>query len=252
MAGIIANSAPESSALMRALAAHPEQMADLIETLHRRAQDADGLLDLLGRLTRQAVRLFDGVRWAGVTAQFDGQPFTATNTDDQLLIVDEGQYSAHDGPCLRAMRTNLPVRMTTETVGRIWPGLGKIAARVGVRSFLAVPLHADGRSVGALNLYSPRDEVPEPDADLLTVLTEFADRGLTDYQNSRPFPTAAEAVRRALVQWNVTERAVKILVAANGFTVDYARDVLRDQAEDWGRSLAEQAAFVVTDNNAAD
>ncbi|MET3806146.1 GAF domain-containing protein [Nakamurella sp. UYEF19] len=252
MANIIANTAPESSALIRALAAHPDQMADLIEALHHRAQDADDLLDLMGRLSRQAVRLLDGVRWAGVTAQFDDQPFTATHTDDQVLIVDEGQYSAHDGPCLRAMRTNLPVRMTTEAVGTIWPRLGQIAAGVGVRSFLAVPLHADGRSVGALNLYSSREVPPDPDPDLLTVLTEFADRGLTDYQNSRPFPSAEEAVRRALVQWNVIERAVEILVSVNGFTLEYARDVLRDQAEDWGRSLAEQAAFVVTDNSVGD
>ncbi len=101
MASTIASSPPESSALIRALAAHPEQMADLIEALHHRALDADGLLDLMGRLSRQAVRLLDGVRWAAVTAQFDGQPFTATHTDRTVLIVDEAQYAAHDGPCLR-------------------------------------------------------------------------------------------------------------------------------------------------------
>jgi hypothetical protein len=49
----------------------------------------------------------------------------------------------------------------------------------------------------------------------------------------------------------VIERAIEILVSVNGFTLDYARDVLRDQAEDWGRSLSEQAAFVITDNGVA-
>jgi GAF domain-containing protein len=249
MAGIVASSPPESSALLRALAAHPEQMADLIEALHHRALDADSLLDLMGRLSRQAVRLLDGVRWAGVTAQFDGRPFTATHTDQQVLIVDEAQYSAHDGPCLRAMRTDTPVSMTTREVGQIWPRLGQLAAGVGVRSFLALPLHAAGRSVGALNLYSAREQPPDPDPDLLKVLTEFADRGLADYQNSRPFPSAEEAVRRALEQWTVIERAIEILVSVDAVTGDYAPDVLRDQAEDWGRSLSEQAAFVITDHD---
>jgi GAF domain-containing protein len=122
------------------------------------------------------------------------------------------------------------VRMTTDEVQAIWPRLGQIAAGVGVRSFLAVPLHADGQAVGALNLYSADAEPPDPDPDLLTVLTEYADRGLTDYQNSQPYPTVEEAIRRGLVQW------------INGFTLNYARDVLRDQAEDWGRTLSEQAA----------
>jgi GAF domain-containing protein len=242
MTSLIADSPAASSAMIRALSAHPEQMADLIEALHRRAQDADTLLDLMGRLSREAVRLLKGVRWAGVTAQFDGLPFTATHTDHQVLIVDESQYSAHDGPCLRAMHTDTPVRMTTDEVQAIWPRLGQIAAGVGVRSFLAVPLHADGQAVGALNLYSADAEPPDPDPDLLTVLTEYADRGLTDYQNSQPYPTVEEAIRRGLVQWNAVEQAVEMLVSINGFTLNYARDVLRDQAEDWGRTLSEQAA----------
>lgn len=248
MASTIASSPAESGALIRALAAHPEQMADVIEALHHRAVDADTLLDLMGRLSRQAVRLLEGVRWAGVTAQFNGHPFTATHTDQQVLIVDEGQYSAHDGPCLRAMRTDTVVQMTTVEVRKIWPRLGQIAAGVGVRSFVAVPLHADGRSVGALNLYSALEEPPRPDPDLLTVLTEFADRGLADFHNSCPHPSADEEIRRALRQWNIIERAVDGLVSVYGFTLDYARDVLRDQAEDWGRSMSEQAAFIITDS----
>ncbi len=36
--------APESGALIRALAAHPADLADLIEALHRPARDAMSLL----------------------------------------------------------------------------------------------------------------------------------------------------------------------------------------------------------------
>lgn len=97
MVGAEAVSPPESAALMRALAAHPEQMADLIEALHRRAVDAGALLDLMGRVSRQAVQLLDGVGWAGVTTQIDGPPLTAAHTDHRVLIVDEGQYLLGDG-----------------------------------------------------------------------------------------------------------------------------------------------------------
>lgn len=64
---------------MRALAAHPEQMADLIGALHRRAIDTATLLDLMGRIARQAVLLLDGVGWAGITAQIDGPPLTCAH-----------------------------------------------------------------------------------------------------------------------------------------------------------------------------
>jgi hypothetical protein len=37
-------------------------------------------------------------------------------------------------------------------------------------------------------------------------------------------------------------------MAVYGFDADYAREVLCDQAQDWGRSLTDQAALVITDN----
>ena len=79
-----------SPAMLSALAAHPERMVDLIQSLGRRVRDEDGLLDLMGRASREAVRLIDDVHWAGVTAQFAGAPFTAAHTDETVLVVDEG------------------------------------------------------------------------------------------------------------------------------------------------------------------
>src|SRR3954471_5733223 len=81
-----------SAALIRALAAHPEDIARLVEELHRRVTDEDSLLDLMHRTSREAVRMITDVHWAGVTAQFAGAPFTAANTDSRVLVVDEGQY----------------------------------------------------------------------------------------------------------------------------------------------------------------
>lgn len=243
-----AGSPPESAALIRALAAHPEHMANLIEALHRRAGDADALLDLMGRIAREAVRLLPGVGWAGITAQFDGPPLTATSTDARVLMVDERQYAAGDGPCLQAMRTGDTVAMPLEQARTRWPHLAATADQVGVRSFLAVPLRVGGKAVGVLNLYSAEHTVPQPDVDLLTVLTEYAGRGLTDYQDSRPDPTPEQALRQAMTLWATVERAIGVLMAVYGFSADYAREVLCDQAQDWGRTLSDQAAQVIADN----
>lgn len=74
------------TALMPALAAHPQHMANLIEASQRRLIDAGSLL---GWPSREAVRLLDGVHWSGITARFDGPPVTADSTGHRVLIVDE-------------------------------------------------------------------------------------------------------------------------------------------------------------------
>jgi GAF domain-containing protein len=248
-AGPLDSAGPESAALIRALAEHPEEMAHLIEVLHSRVDDAPSLLDLFDRVTTEALRLLHGVGWAGITALFDdGYPLTAAHTDALVLIVDEWQYAGQDGPCLQAMRTGVPVAMSLPAVQHRWPPLGRHAAQVGVRSFLAIPLHAGRRSAGVLNLYSPAEKPPQPDGDLLTVLTEYAGRALTAYGNSRPHPTAEQALRNAQDDRTAVTDAVEVLMTVHGFQEDYAHDVLSDQAQDWGRTLAAQAAYVVAQN----
>jgi hypothetical protein len=139
------------------------------------------------RDSREAVRMITDVHWAGVTAQFAGPPFTAAHTDTRVLIVDEGQYGQGDGPCLQAMRTDRVVTMTSEDVSEQWPILAAAVAEAGVRAFHAEPLHVRHQSVGSLNLYSGHPGgLDTPDPDVLTVLTEYLDQGLTDFSAAQP------------------------------------------------------------------
>jgi hypothetical protein len=239
---------PPTPALLRSLAANPTVMADLIGALHRRVRDATSLVDLMGRAAREAVRLLPGVHWAGVTAQFGGLPFTGTATDPRVLTVDESQYSLDDGPCLRALRADSPVSMTVAEVTASWPVLGAAASEVGVRSFLAVPLHVDGEPFGSLNLYSAEPTADLVDQDVLTVLAEYLDRGLADFAHLHGKSATEAALRAAVAGWVVVDQAVAVLMNLHGFTADYAREVLSDQAEDWGRTVPEQAAEVIARN----
>lgn len=187
-----------SAAFLRALAAHPLDMARLIEELHRRVHDEDSLIDLMYRATQEAVRLVDDVDWAGVTAQFSGPPFTAASTNRRVMIVDEGQYGQGDGPCLQAMRTDQVITMTSDQVAQRWPVLNQAVRAAGVQAFHAEPLHARQHPVGCLNLYSAtHGGLQNPDPDLLVVLTEYLNRGLTDYSATNPAnPTPSTCNRR--------------------------------------------------------
>ena len=237
---------PESAVWIRALAAHPEQMADLIETLHRRAVTTEALLELLSRICHEAVRLLDGVHYASITAQCDRQPVTLACTDSRVAVVEKCQYAAGAGAGagLRAMSTGQVAAMDLRQVRRSWPQLAHTAHRAGVRWVLAVPLLIAGRPVAALNLYSSCGSVPPPDPDFLTVLTEYAARGLDDFR-FQATPVTTQSLRAAIDEQILVHQAIGILMQVYGFNADYARDVLTDQAQDWHRGLPEHAAYII-------
>ena len=226
---------PASAAFRRAAATFPQDIAVLERELAIPVRDPESLLVLLHHVAREAVRLIADVTWAGVTAQFTGSPFTAAHTDARVLIVDEGQYQQHDGPCLRAMRTDRSVWMSAEQVRARWPVLAVMADAAGVRSFRAEPLHVADSAVGSLNLYSNTvGGLHDPDGDLLTVLTEYLDRGLTEYCDTRPGEHLALRIRAAVQDGNTIGRAVGILMAVGGIDAASARDLLHRDADHRG------------------
>jgi hypothetical protein len=239
-----------SAALLRALTAHPEQMADLIEALKRRVVDEDSLVELMTRAAREAVRLIQDTHWAGVTAQFAGIPVTAAHTEERVLVVDEGQYGQGDGPCLAAIRLDRPVAMTIEQVRKRWPGLARIADTAGVRSFLAEPLHVRDRAVGSLNLYSARaGGLRTPDPDIVTVLTGYLDRGLTDYSAAQPGERQALLLRQHLLDRQLIDTAVGLLMVQHSVSPTVASDLLEHNAARQGRTVRQAAADLITAHN---
>jgi hypothetical protein len=236
---------PVPDTFLRALAANPEMMADLIQKLHRRVRDSDTLLDLMNRVTSEAVRLVPGVEWAGVTARLAGRAFTAARTDPRVLVVDDHQYAAQDGPCLRAMHAGLHVNVSAAEVSSTWPGLAATARSVGIYSFVSLPVPAQGSSTGSLNLYSPDSSVDDPDKALMAVLVGYLSRGFADFIASCQAPAGEAAVRTALVNRGRIEQAVGVMMDRYGFSAEYSRDVLDDQALDSGRTLAQEATKVI-------
>ncbi len=235
-----------SPALTRALSARPDEIGSMMDELHRRVYDEDSLIDLMRRSSRQAVQLLSGVQWAGVTAKFSGPAFTVAHTDDRVLVVDEGQYGQGDGPCLQAIATGSVVRMTSDEVNRRWPILARAVVEAGVRSFHAEPLHAGDTTVGCLNLYSAQpDELPDADTDVVAVLTEYLDRGLTDYSSTQPGETDARRLQDQLRARYLTNQAVGVVMARDGIGAEQAREALQTEAVVLGRSVLDVALALV-------
>ena len=193
------------------------------------------------------------MHWVGVTARYAGTPFTAAHTDDRVLVVDRAQYAQGDGPALAAMRTDQKTAATLEQARRRWPLLAGAATAAGVRSFLSEPLHAGGRTVGSLNLYSDRPgglRTPGLDPTLLAVLAGYLDRGLADYRGGHPGADGAARSQSILRDRRTVHRAMAVLTAARGLTAADAAATLHRRANDRGMPVRRIADEVIHHDDA--
>lgn len=235
-----------SPALARALQHSPVEMARMVAELEGRVSDADTLLDLMNRASQQAVRMIADAHGAGVTARFTGEPFTAAHTDDAVLLIDEGQYDEGDGPCLAAARADRRVELTLPDVAMRWPLVAAAAARVGIRSFLAEPLHVRPVVVGSFNLYSRRPQgLRVPDPDVLFVLLDYLDRGLADYLAAQPGEAHARNLVSALHRRQLVNQAAGVMMARHGVGVEQAFALIEDEARRRHTDVAVVAADIV-------
>jgi ANTAR domain len=83
----------------------------------------------------------------------------------------------------------------------------------------------------------------DPDPDLLVVLTEYLDRGLTDYSAAQPGePDAHELQEMLRVRFTVNQ-AIGVLMATHGITVDQARTSFHQRLTETPDATPEQTAL---------
>lgn len=205
------------AALRHARAAHPSWFFWAVERLLCPVRSAHDLARLIDDTAQTAVAALPDAQWAGITLRWDDQPFTATTTDDVVLAVDAAQYTADDGPCLRAMRTGHLVRADHDQLHSQWPSMAPGAAAAGVASVLAVPVGAEAAGPrGSINLYSARTAGFSADeSDLALVLAGLLGRGLVEYTAITDARTRGDQLQLAMQHRGVIEQAKGILMAVH-------------------------------------
>ncbi|MEI5674514.1 MULTISPECIES: GAF and ANTAR domain-containing protein [unclassified Nocardioides] len=126
------------------------------------AQVAEDLLADPGEVTfervvRRAVDVVPAADHCGITLrQRRGRAENVAATDDLVVAVDSAQYALGEGPCLdAAFKAGSRIAHDLHADDR-WPRWSRVALDHGVRSVLAIRLHAGDRTLGALNLYAAR------------------------------------------------------------------------------------------------
>jgi GAF domain-containing protein len=176
-----------------------------------------------------------------------GKPATVACSDPLAARVDQVQYELDDGPCLHAVRDGRMVRIEDTADKARWPEFEAHAASHGIRSCLALPLNADGKPVGALNLYAREASAfGAAEARLAENFADNASGALSLAIRLASHAALIEQLRSSLASRGVIDQAIGIVMAREHCTQDRAFAILRSASQNGNVKLRDIASAVVT------
>jgi GAF domain-containing protein len=223
-----------------------EATADLKE-LQDALLGTESVEQFLHEMALLAAGLVSGGLSCGMTMQSSGRPVTLACSDPVAAQVDEVQYELDDGPCLHAMRHAQMVRIKDTSEKARWPEFEAQAEAHGIRSCLALPLNADGKPVGALNLYAPAASAfGAAEVRRAENFAEYASGALTLAMRMATRAALIEQLRSSLTSRTVIDQALGIIMAREHCTQARAFAIMRSASQNSNTKLRDIAAAIVT------
>jgi GAF domain-containing protein len=226
-----------------------EDIADSgnLRELHVALLSTQSVEQFLHEMAVMAARLVGGALSCGMTMQPGGRPVTVACSDEVAARVDGVQYNLDDGPCLHAMRDGRMVRIEDTADKAHWPEFETQAASYGIRSCLALPLNADGKPVGALNLYSRQASAfGTAEARRAENFAENASGALSLAMRLASRAALIEQLRSSLTSRTVIDQALGIIMAREQCNQARAFSIMRAASQNSNVKLRDIAGAVVT------
>ena len=177
-------------------------------------QDLASTHQEITRIAERALPVADGVT---ITTFLNGRPTASAASSEWSRALDEMQYLEHEGPCLDCARTGNTFRIADLREETRWPSYVPRALDAGVRSVLSVPLAAEGRLIGALNLYAREPAAFSTEAvsvaEIIAAHTGLATQVASAYFGQQAL---AEQLRQAMDSRAVIEQAKGVVMAVRG------------------------------------
>jgi GAF domain-containing protein len=224
------------------MAAHIDEKA--LQSALRELREAGLAADVVGVLKRtvDSVNAVFGYSGAGVMFITEsGYLSYIAASDEASRQLEEAQASAGQGPCYESYVYAREVVTSDVCSDDRWPQL-RTKLTAPVRAVAGTPIRLGGSPVGTLNVY--RDEPVDWDASDINALTAYANlisevlgAALTAHERG----VVADQLQYALDYRVVIERAVGYLMGTRGLNAVTAFDVLRRQARDSRRRVADVA-----------
>jgi len=229
------------------LAGPDADAAGALTELQKALLGTETLEQFLGELATLAARLVTDGASCGMTMRNSGRPATVACSDPLAGEIDEVQYRLDDGPCLHAMRSGDRVTIGDTADLARWPGFEAAAQARGIRSCLALPLVADGKPVGALNLYA-RGVAAFGSTQVRTAenLAENASGALSLMLRLASYSELTEQLRSSLTSRAVIYQALGVIMARERCPQAKAFEILRTASQNSNLKLRDIATAIVT------
>jgi GAF domain-containing protein len=227
-----------------------EESADLaasigeLQALLLGTESIDGFLREMAVL---AARSLGGSLSCGITLQPNGRPLTVASSDQFASQLDELQYGLDQGPCLSALRTGRVVRIDDLASDGRWRDYAVRALAQGVRSSLSCPLDAQGRPVGALNLYARQPGFfGEAQIRQATGFAQNASIAVGIAARMAQQAVLTEQLRASLASRSVIDQAIGVIMGEQRCSSGEAFAILRTASQNRNIKLRQVAESIVS------
>ncbi len=205
--------------------------------------DLKSTLEEITRVTARALTECDG---ASLTTFQDGVPGVVAADGDWARQLDELQYEEREGPCLDAARTGNVFRVRDMREETRWPFYVARAVEHGARSMVSLPMAAEGKTLGALDIYSRAEDAFT--AEAVSVCEIIAGQAGIATQLAASFFRHRDLgvqLRTALQSRAVIEQAKGILMGTRRCSEEEAFQVLVQLSQTSNRKLRDVAQALV-------
>ncbi len=224
-----------------------EDVSGSVTDLQKALLSTQSIEQFLQELALLAARLVADGLSCGMTMRPNGRPVTVACSDELASQVNEVQYQLGDGPCLHAMRQGLLVRIDDTADAAAWPEFESEATARGIRSCLALPLIADGKPVGALNIYArAADAFGATETRRAERFAENASGALALALRLASYAALTDQLRSSLASRTVIDQALGVIMAQERCTQGRAFALLRHASQNRNVKLRDLAAAIVT------
>lgn len=224
----------------------PDEAAERLQRVTKLLQTQRSLPAKLESAVAIVKRTVPGCDAAGIILIIDGEPTTCAVTERLTVEVDLVQYSTGQGPCLSAIDDAQVIRIDRierdSRFTRIAPG----ALALDVNSVLSVPLMVEGRSVGALNIYSRSpDAFDDRSLELAQPAADYAAEAIASSPLYAYSLDLVEGLVESLEDRTLIEQAAMVIRQSGDGTDVEALDRLRTLALSSGETMPTVARWVL-------
>lgn len=219
----------------------PLEISGVLETTLEKVVES-----ALQQIVELVCTALDSCSMAGVTLLDQAGPHTVAATNEATERVDRFQYKVESGPCLHAYRNQVVNRVDSTLLDQRWPEFMELARTEGVNSIISYPLVVHNDGIGALNLYSEREDAFDEDDERIG--QAFATHATITLTHARGYWSKEKArlsLERALQTRGIIDQAKGILMARTGTDADQAFESLRRASQRTNRKVFDLAQEIV-------